>query len=37
MTMWRFVAVMFIGKCVNYIAVAYIVSSGIDWLQRVAG
>jgi len=37
MTMRRFVAVMFIGKCVNYIAVAYIVSSGIDWLQRVAG
>lgn len=37
MTMRRFVTVMFIGKCVNYIAVAYIVSSGIDWLQRVAG
>jgi len=37
MTMRRFMAVMFIGKCVNYITIAYIASSGIDWLQRVAG
>ena len=37
MTMRRFMTVMFIGKCVNYITIAYIASSGIDWLQRVAG
>jgi len=37
MTMRRFMTVMFIGKCVNYITIAYIASSGISWLQRVAG
>lgn len=37
MTMRRFMTVMFIGKCVNYITISYIASSGIDWLQRVAG
>ena len=37
MSMRRFMTVMFIGKCVNYVAVAYIVSSGIDSLQRFAG
>ena len=37
MSMRRFMAVMFLGKCVNYVAIAYIVSSGIDSLQRIAG
>ncbi len=37
MSMRRFMTVMLVGKTINYIAVAYIVSSGIDWLQRVAG
>ena len=37
MTMRRFMTVMVIGKCFNYITIAYIASSGIDWLQRVAG
>lgn len=37
MTMRRFMSVMFIGKTLNYIAVAYIVSSGIDSLQRFVG
>jgi membrane protein YqaA with SNARE-associated domain len=34
MTMRRFMTVMFIGKTVNYIAVAYAVSSGLEGLQR---
>jgi hypothetical protein len=29
--------VMFLAKCVNYITIAYIVESGIGWLQSVAG
>jgi len=37
MSMRRFMTVMFLGKCVNYVAIAYIVSSGIDSLQRIAG
>ncbi len=37
MTIRRFMTVMFIGKTVNYIAVAYIVSSGIEGLQRWLG
>ena len=37
MAMRRFMTVMFIGKCLNYIAIAYIANSGIGWLQRVAG
>jgi membrane protein YqaA with SNARE-associated domain len=37
MPMRRFMTVMFIGKTVNYIAVAFIVSSGIDWLTRLIG
>jgi membrane protein YqaA with SNARE-associated domain len=37
MTMRRFLTVMFIGKTINYIAVAYIVSSGIESLQRLIG
>lgn len=37
MTMRRFMTVMFIGKCVNYITIAYIAVSGFEWLQRVAG
>jgi membrane protein YqaA with SNARE-associated domain len=37
MSMRRFMTVMFIGKCVNYVAVAYIVSSGIESLQRFVG
>jgi membrane protein YqaA with SNARE-associated domain len=37
MTMRRFMTVMFIGKCINYIAVAYIAQSGIHFLQRTAG
>ncbi|HZP56590.1 MAG TPA: VTT domain-containing protein [Dehalococcoidia bacterium] len=35
MSMRRFVSVMFVGKTINYIAVAYIVSSGIEGLQRI--
>jgi membrane protein YqaA with SNARE-associated domain len=37
MSMRRFITVMFLGKTVNYIAVAYVVSSGIEWLQRFIG
>ena len=37
MPMRRFVTVMFAGKTVNYITVAYIVSSGIEWLSRLIG
>jgi membrane protein YqaA with SNARE-associated domain len=37
MRMQRFVTVMFLAKCVNYITIAYIVESGIGWLQSVAG
>ncbi len=37
MTMRRFMTVMFIGKCINYIAVAYVASSGFDALQRFFG
>lgn len=37
MTIRRFMTVMFIGKTLNYIAVAYIVSSGIEGLQRWLG
>ena len=37
MTMRRFMTVMFIGKTLNYIAVAYIVGSGIEGLQRWIG
>ncbi len=35
MTMRRFISVMLAGKTVNYVAVAYIVSSGIESLQRL--
>jgi membrane protein YqaA with SNARE-associated domain len=35
MSMRRFLTVMFLGKTVNYIAVAYLVSSGIEGLQRL--
>lgn len=37
MRMQRFITVMFLAKCVNYITIAYIVESGISWLQRFAG
>jgi membrane protein YqaA with SNARE-associated domain len=37
MAVRRFMTVMFIGKCVNYIAIAYIANSGIEWLQRAFG
>lgn len=37
MKMQRFVTVMFLAKCVNYITIAYIAQSGISWLQRFAG
>jgi membrane protein YqaA with SNARE-associated domain len=37
MKMQRFIVVMFVGKCVNYITVAYVVSSGFQALQRVVG
>ncbi len=37
MTMRRFMTVMFIGKTINYITVAYAVGSGIDSLQRWFG
>jgi membrane protein YqaA with SNARE-associated domain len=37
MSMRRFMTVMFLGKCVNYVAVAYLVSSGIESLQQFAG
>jgi len=37
MSMRRFMTVMFIGKTINYITVAYIVSSGIESLQRWLG
>jgi len=37
MSMQRFVTVMFLGKTVNYVTVAYIVSSGIEGLQRLMG
>lgn len=37
MTMRRFMTVMFIGKCINYITIAYIASSGFAALQRFAG
>jgi membrane protein YqaA with SNARE-associated domain len=37
MTMRRFMTVMFIGKCFNYITIAYIANSGIGLLQRIAG
>jgi membrane protein YqaA with SNARE-associated domain len=37
MSMRRFMTVMFLGKTVNYITVAYIVSSGIQSLQRFMG
>ena len=37
MTMRRFMTVMFIGKCMNYITVAFIANTGIDWLTRLFG
>jgi membrane protein YqaA with SNARE-associated domain len=37
MSMCRFMTVMLIGKTINYIAVAYIVSSGIQSLQELLG
>ena len=37
MSMRRFMTVMLIGKTINYIAVAYIVSSGIQSLQELLG
>lgn len=37
MTMRRFMTVMFIGKSINYITIAYIASSGFDALQRFVG
>ena len=30
----RFMAMMFCGKTLNYLAIAYIVSSGIEWAQK---
>jgi membrane protein YqaA with SNARE-associated domain len=37
MSMRRFMTVMFIGKCLNYITVAYVVSSGFQLLSRIVG
>jgi membrane protein YqaA with SNARE-associated domain len=37
MRMQRFVTVMFLAKCVNYITIAYIAESGIGWLQGALG
>lgn len=37
MTMRRFMTVMFIGKCINYITIAYLATSGYDALQRFFG
>lgn len=37
MTMRRFMTVMFIGKTINYIAVAYAVSGSVEGLQRWFG
>ena len=37
MTMRRFVTVMFLAKCVNYITIAYLSSAGIEALQRWFG
>lgn len=37
MSMQRFMLVMFAGKTINYIAVAYVVNSGIEGLQKFIG
>lgn len=34
MSMRRFLTVMFIGKTINYVVIAYVVSGGIETLQR---
>ncbi len=34
MTMRRFMTVMFIGKTINYVTIAYLVNAGIDIVQR---